>query len=1059
MIRRPPRSTLSSSSAASDVYKRQRVEAAEQTCSLAEVEWLVSSSHSPSTPTVGSCSRRTVAVREFGFHHTLKPMPQPALHGSVSAAAVAVGNLCLSKVHSDVAHLDEHLVNVAWVNNQTVAVLELNDPRHYNAEDLPLMFALRVQVSRLVCAPSVGRRLHALILRGAGAHFCTGGAAYADAVMRQVLPQDQLGVAAVVTELSDCITILSDVPVPVLAVLHGKLIGGGIALALHTDWRSCTSSATFNHGNLSRNMSPIAGFSQTFGRSLGQSLSQALYLEDQVVAGPQALAAGLVHLLAPTPDEALSTSLYLAQTEWCSKTQQRIGSDRVCLEAICNSKSILQNVYAMNSPAAVTVAATQQSRDTEVYQLVGDETLSFRAIAAQRLPSIAPDECEVRMSAYGLNFREVLHMLGMVAMPNGTVGIEGAGTVVKAGHAVTGFEIGDRVFGCIGADFASYSTAHSSMLLRLPESVSFAEASSMYIAWMTVDQAFGRLCADLSCSDTVLIHSASGGVGISAMRLAQANHALVIATAGQDRKRQWIREQGVLHVSSTRDHDRLDQDLAWWFGVHSQCLTVVMNALSDRFVSTGFQRLSTGGKFVEIGKREIWTAEEANAYRVDVSFMPIDETVTLPHLPVLIRTVEKAVQAHRFTSLPLTIFSESSCGAAFQFLRGASHIGKVVVSLASSVVPTKAVRELKGEALAQSSEFLSEFHSADPQTRGKLVESMVGRLVTEVTAGQAVAVDEALMDSVLDSLAVTELGRSLQRELGNATKLPSTLVFEHPNIRAVSTFLTGTLAALSATGSNDPAEAAPSEECTLDETAVSPGPLPEQGIQLPAAGSRCIGVTGISLQLPGGVDSLDSFWNALDKQMQFITHSPPASWSRRCAKAGLPAAASAGAFLNGNRAFDSEQWGLTSESARPDEHVKLLLQSMDHALQDAGSCRQALRGASTAVLTAVDTSNFTEPISSYMLGRVVAWAFQTDGSARNLDFACSSGYLAIELAADSVQRNECQIGIVGSAFVLQNPSHTQTLLSAGILSPTGTCLLYTSPSPRDRTRSRMPSSA
>ena len=79
------------------------------------------------------------------------------------------------------------------------------------------------------------------MLQGAGTHFCTGGAQHADAGMRLVPPLiAEMGAA--IADMGDCVTMLQQLSVPVLGVLHGKLIGGGVALALNSDWRVCTAT-------------------------------------------------------------------------------------------------------------------------------------------------------------------------------------------------------------------------------------------------------------------------------------------------------------------------------------------------------------------------------------------------------------------------------------------------------------------------------------------------------------------------------------------------------------------------------------------------------------------------------------------------------------------------------------------------------------------------------------------------------------------------------------------------------------------------------------------------
>ena len=79
-----------------------------------------------------------------------------------------------------------------------------------------------------------------------------------------------------------------------------------------------------------------------------------------------------------------------------------------------------------------------------------------------------------------MNFREVLHMLGMVAMPDGTVGVEGAGVVTRVDEDVIDFTPGQHTFGWIGANFCSYSQPLAAALVRISSNFALEEASTMY---------------------------------------------------------------------------------------------------------------------------------------------------------------------------------------------------------------------------------------------------------------------------------------------------------------------------------------------------------------------------------------------------------------------------------------------------------------------------------------------------------------------------------------------------------------------------------------------------
>ena len=86
-----------------------------------------------------------------------------------------------------------------------------------------------------------------------------------------------------------------DLRVPVMCAVHGAMVGGAAAIFLHTDLRVAESEATFQHGNLSRGVCPVAGYSRTLQAAIGTPQACEYYLTDQRVAAVRALTLGLVH--------------------------------------------------------------------------------------------------------------------------------------------------------------------------------------------------------------------------------------------------------------------------------------------------------------------------------------------------------------------------------------------------------------------------------------------------------------------------------------------------------------------------------------------------------------------------------------------------------------------------------------------------------------------------------------------------------------------------------------------------------------------------------------------
>jgi enoyl-CoA hydratase/carnithine racemase/acyl carrier protein len=267
------------------------------------------------------------------------PHPAPAC---ALAGAVPVHSWLLPTVNSQLGILVESLMTLSHEDDGCV-VLELDDARHYNAMDLPLMHALRSNLARLEA--STVSQLCSVVLQGAGAHFCSGGAAHSDAAMPQVAPASAASLSAVVEDISGCVTLLRDLSVPVLSALHGKLTGGGVALALNTDWRVCTLAAKFNHGNLPRNHSPIGGFGGSFGATVGPSTASVSYLSDLAFEGDQALWSGMVDALEIDVSSArhrTSSCASIAHSGWYGHKKPEKGYI-VSIESVMHAASAVEN--------------------------------------------------------------------------------------------------------------------------------------------------------------------------------------------------------------------------------------------------------------------------------------------------------------------------------------------------------------------------------------------------------------------------------------------------------------------------------------------------------------------------------------------------------------------------------------------------------------------------------------------------------------------------------------------------------------------------------------------
>jgi len=179
------------------------------------------------------------------------------------------------------------------------------------------------------------------------------------------------------------------------------------------------------------------------------------------------------------------------------------------------------------------------------------DDLSGTSVVDVEVPEPGPGEVRLKVEAASVNFPDILICQGKYQLrlePPFTPGMDLAGTVDAIGDGVTDFAVGDEVAGGnrFGA-FAEYAVAPAAGLQRKPVNMSFADAASYPAAYLTAYVALVRR-ANLQAGDTLLVHGASGGVGLAAVDVGKLLGAHVIATSASDAKLEKVVAYGADHA-------------------------------------------------------------------------------------------------------------------------------------------------------------------------------------------------------------------------------------------------------------------------------------------------------------------------------------------------------------------------------------------------------------------------------------------------------------------------------------------------------------------------------
>jgi acyl transferase domain-containing protein/NADPH:quinone reductase-like Zn-dependent oxidoreductase/SAM-dependent methyltransferase/acyl carrier protein len=301
------------------------------------------------------------------------------------------------------------------------------------------------------------------------------------------------------------------------------------------------------------------------------------------------------------------------------------------------------------------------------------------------LPPCGAGEVVIDVKAAGMNFRDVLKALALYPAETADARIFGdevAGVVKTVGAGVTHVKAGDRVFGLAVFGLATDSMARAGDVRIIPDGLSFEEAATLPVVFMTSWHAL-KTVAQLQPGERVLVHAGAGGVGMAAIQIAHHLGAEVIASAGSAAKRSLLSVLGVKHVIDSRRADFAEAVMELTDG---KGVDVVLNALAAEAIPMGLSCLAQFGRFIEIGKRDIYQNSRIPLWplRKNASFHVVamdaifsgDEKRTRQ----ILETIAELVEQKALQPLPFRSFPACRIDSAFRLMAQGKHTGKVIVS-------------------------------------------------------------------------------------------------------------------------------------------------------------------------------------------------------------------------------------------------------------------------------------------------------------------------------------------------------------------------------------------
>ena len=321
--------------------------------------------------------------------------------------------------------------------------------------------------------------------------------------------------------------------------------------------------------------------------------------------------------------------------------------------------------------------------------IVVDHPGGPEALVAGSRPRPTPREGEILIAveAAGVNRPDVLQRQGLYPPPAGApdiLGLEVAGKVAALGRDAARFAIGDPVLALVpGGGYAQYCAAHESNALPIPSGVSMIEAGAVPETFFTVwTNVFDR--GGLKAGETLLVHGGTSGIGTTAIMLAKAFGAKVIATAGSDDKTRACEKLGADVGVNYRTTDFVAATLA---ATDSRGADVILDMVGGDYVARNYAAAALGGRIVQIAF--------LNGPKATLDMRPL-MVKRLVHTGSTLRprsAAEKAVIAQMLEAKVWPLLASGRCkpviDSAYPFAEAAkaharmessAHIGKIVLT-------------------------------------------------------------------------------------------------------------------------------------------------------------------------------------------------------------------------------------------------------------------------------------------------------------------------------------------------------------------------------------------
>ncbi|KAK2756138.1 Type I Iterative PKS [Arachnomyces sp. PD_36] len=328
---------------------------------------------------------------------------------------------------------------------------------------------------------------------------------------------------------------------------------------------------------------------------------------------------------------------------------------------------------------------TSRKLDIASYGLL--DTLRWAPIDDYLLES---GQVEVDIQYVGLNFRDMMVAMGLVGSKD-ELGLEGSGVIRRVGPGVNGLQCGDRVALMHCGLLATRIVAAQQSCLKLPETLSLEDSASMLSVYVTAIYSIVH-AGMLKEGQSILIHSACGGVGLASIRVCQIIGAEIYVTVGTDEKVQYLMETFGLpenRIFNSRDtsfHPALMRE------TNGRGVDVVLNSLSGKLLHASWECVAPFGRMIELGKRDFLTHGKLSMspFISNRAFFGVDLLQITQESPLILESVMTTLmgwyhQGKIKPIRPVKFFEATHIVEAFRFMQSGTHMGKILIRMPSDL--------------------------------------------------------------------------------------------------------------------------------------------------------------------------------------------------------------------------------------------------------------------------------------------------------------------------------------------------------------------------------------